>query len=43
MKKYAAVALPMLAGIEVISWICLVILAFMAIADLTGEAAKRGV
>lgn len=43
MKKYAAAALPMLAGIEVISWICLIVLASMAVADLMGEAAKRGV
>lgn len=32
--KYAVVAAPMLFGVEVLSWICLAILATFAILDL---------
>lgn len=33
--KYVCVAAPMLFGSEVISWICLAVMAIMFIADLT--------
>ena len=32
--KYVCCALPMLFGIEVLSWLCLVVLAIMGIFDL---------
>ena len=42
MKKYLVAFLPMLAGVEVLSLLCLCIIVAMAVIDLLKAAAERG-
>lgn len=40
--KYLLTALPMLAGIEVVSWLCLILITAYILCDIAKAAERRG-